>query len=402
MHTFIKYPPASGGHERYVQALVEGLRRRRYDARVVTSDLRAHSIQRRRRSPLSGWIRRRDPSYEVLDGPYDLVNGVPVSRLPTRRPPTRRVVIPGMHDALVKLRPQLIHAHDIWRESFEVSIDVARELDVPLFLNPVYHDRTGERHGPKWTRELRRVARKIPATATVFFNTRWEEEQLAALGVRFARTAELPPSIDFDEFDSVPQRPVPGVPADRTIVSFVGRLTPSKGVDLLIRGFAEALARGGEAMARAHLVLAGFRDSDFDYGALAEAEGLGDRVTLLVDLPREQIVNLLRRSAVFALPSRAETFGIVILEAWAADTLVLVSDREALPYVVRHGRTGLVCSDDEWGVALQRAIEGHADPWARELARNGAGVARRHHGRASILDRLVRYIEEERAPAADS
>jgi len=377
VHTFFRYPPAIGGHERYVQELAEGIHARGHDVRVVTSTLC-----------------RGD---QLLDGPYSEVNGIPVTRLAPKLPLRRRMVLPRLRETLLAAKPDLIHAHDIWRDTFAVSIDVARELQIPIFLNPVYHDRTIERHAATWMRRLRRVAAKVPADARVFFNTPWEERLLAAAGIRFANTDLLPPSLDLDELEHIPEQPVPGIPADKLLVSFVGRLHPAKGIDLLIRAFACAVERLTTARdptaERVHLVVAGFRDSPQDYAALAEECGVRERVTILIDRPRAEIVNLLRASAIFALPSRCESFGIVVIEAWATSNLVLVGDHWALPHVVRHEHDGIVCADDEWTDRLVQAIRDVDTSWGRQLVRNGARTLRREHLRHERIDRLMRHLE---------
>ncbi len=401
VHTFIKYPPAIGGHERYVQELVEGLRARGHDARVVTSTLRKHIASRKRPRLLRHWdaLRgRKGANAELfLDGPYDQVNGVPVTRLEPRLPLTRRLELRGLRETLRALRPDVLHAHDIWRDSFEVTVDVARELGVPLLLNTVYHDLSASRRAERWAERFRRIAARLPEGTPVFFNTRWEEQQLAALGVRFEHTDLLPPSIDLAALDASPEVELPGLPADRLIVSCVGRMHPDKRMDLLIRAFADALPllreRDETAAQRAHLVLAGFRETEEDYRGLAAELGIGDRVTLLLDRPREQIVQLLRRSTVFALPSACETFGIVVLEAWATGNLVLVSDRWALPYVVRDGVDGRVCRDEDWPGALADALVEAATPAGRALIEQGERTVRREHDRGARLDKLCGYLE---------
>jgi D-inositol-3-phosphate glycosyltransferase len=402
VHTFFKYPPAVGGHERHVQDLVEGLARRGYDARVVTSDLRVGPIPPRDEGALARLARaarriagvRGEMAAEVLEDPAADVNGIPVVRLPAERPLTRRVALAGFREALAAQRPDLIHAHDIWRDPFEVSIEVARDLGVPLFLSPVYHERSGPRH----LDELRRVAAKVPGDARVFFNTPWEEARLAEAGVRFERTGLLPPSIDLAEIARIPEAPVPGLPEGKLLVSFVGRLVPAKGIDVLVDAFARAVSSlrsaGHPAGRGAHLAIAGFREGDYDPAVAIARAGIAADATVLRDRPRSEIVNLLRASSVFALPSRCDTFGIVVLEAWATGNLVVVSDHWGLPYVVRDGDTGLVSTDTAWPARLEEAMRAIGTPRGDELVRRGRLAARDEHGREGRIDRLAAHVDE--------
>lgn len=405
VHTFFKYPPAIGGHELYVQQLAEGLRARGYDARVLSSKLRVHARSGARAPGWQRWLRRArgvrpdadTDGYELLDAAYEEVGGVPVTRLEPVLPVTRRVELAGFKQALRALQPDLIHAHDIWRAPFEASLEVAAELGVPIFLNPVFHDRSHERHARRWAGVLERVAAKVPADAQVFFNTPWEREQLERCGVRFERSDLLPPSLDLEELERIPAAPVEGVPGERLLVSFVGRLNPEKGADVALESFARALAelerRGDPRAGRAHLVLAGFRDSAVDYPARARALGVGERVSLLSDRPRADVVNLLRQSSIFVLPSKVETFGIVVIEAWATGNLALVQDHWALPYVVRDGHDGVVCRDGEWPERLVHALQHVDDAWGRRLVENGRRSVRERYERRGRIDQLVGCIE---------
>jgi glycosyltransferase involved in cell wall biosynthesis len=56
------------------------------------------------------------------------------------------------------------------------------------------------------------------------------------------------------------------------------------------------------------------------------AHGLGERVRLLMDVPHGPAMRLLRDSALLAMPSRIEPFGIVALEAAALARPAVVSD----------------------------------------------------------------------------
>ena len=417
VHTFVKYPPAIGGHELYVQQLVEGLRARGHDARVLTSSLRVHAHSGTRAPGLHRWLRRARgirpraeiDGYELLEAPFDEVGGVPVTRLKPVLPVTRRVELQGFAQALRALEPELIHAHDIWRSSFEISLEVAAELGIPLFINPVFHDRSGERHAERWNSVLRRVASKVPKGTRVFFNSPWEGEQLERCGVRFEHTELLPPSLDLEQLGRVPAAEVEGLPTDGLVISFVGRLNPDKGADVALGSFAAALGelerRHGGRMRPIHLVLAGFRDSSVDYEARARELGVGERVTVLYDRPRADVVNVMRRSSIFMLPSRVETFGIVVTEAWATGNLVLVQDHWALPHVVRDGHDGVVCRADDWTARLIHAIEHVDTEWGRRLIENGLQTVQERYERGARIDQLVDSMESAtgaRRPRADA
>lgn len=121
--------------------------------------------------------------------------------------------------------------------------------------------------------------------------------------------------------------------SDERRVLAVGRLVPYKGFDVLIR-----------AMKRVdgHLDLIGTGPEADSLAALAEQEGVSEKVSLLgwVDDLRPH----LERASVFVMPSvtRAEAFGLAQLEAMAAGLPVVNTDIDTgVPEVSVNGETGL-------------------------------------------------------------
>jgi glycosyltransferase involved in cell wall biosynthesis len=130
----------------------------------------------------------------------------------------------------------------------------------------------------------------------------------------------------------------------------IATLEPRKGLDVLI----DALAR---PVTRAHLVVVGPTGwGDVDVARTAAAAGLGsDRLHAVGRLDDRELAAVLAGAAVLAAPSRAEGFGLPVLEAMAAGVPVVVSDAPALVELV--GPTGLVSRRDD-PVALAEAIGG--------------------------------------------
>lgn len=122
----------------------------------------------------------------------------------------------------------------------------------------------------------------------------------------------------------------PSAPPDdlsRDGVLFVGRLSPEKGVRFLV----EACARRGYP-----LRIVG---NGPELTSIREAAYPG--MTLLGNLPREAVFAEMRRAAVVVLPSIwYETFGMVIIEAFASATPVIASRIGAFSEIVEDGVTG--------------------------------------------------------------
>jgi glycosyltransferase involved in cell wall biosynthesis len=153
-----------------------------------------------------------------------------------------------------------------------------------------------------------------------------------------------------------------------------GRLAQEKGFDLLIAAHAHLRARG----ARHHLLIVGAGPEEARLRAQIRDLGVGDTVFLPghVDNPYP----LMKRATVFALSSRHEGFGMVLLEAMHCGTpLVAAGCRSGPREVLADGACGVLVPEDD-SVALADGIGRLlADPALRaRLAQSAREHVRRY------------------------
>ena len=140
-----------------------------------------------------------------------------------------------------------------------------------------------------------------------------------------------------------------GLP-ERPIVLFVGRLSPEKGLDLLVRAWSR-VPRDCDAI----LVVIG-------EGALAEQvaewirrSGLADRVRLVG--AQLDVDPFYRAADVLAVPSRSETFGNALAEAMVHGLPVVTTPVGLANHWIRHGDNGLIVrGEGEMAAALEQLI----------------------------------------------
>ncbi len=154
-----------------------------------------------------------------------------------------------------------------------------------------------------------------------------------------------------------------GLAADTPVVGFVGRLCPDKDPALLV----EAAARLDGLAADVQVVLIGGDPSggrrEADLGRRIRAAGLGERVRLAGY--RTDAAQLCAAFDVLAVPSRAEPFGLVLLEALVRGVPVVATRAGGIPEIVRHGVEGLLVPPGDaraLAAALQALL---ADPQER-------------------------------------
>jgi glycosyltransferase involved in cell wall biosynthesis len=183
--------------------------------------------------------------------------------------------------------------------------------------------------------------------------------------------------IIYGGVDPVQYSPEPVAPREGLL--FVGRLTPHKGVDVLIR----ALPPG------AQLTIVGSEGHDRDlpergYPKFLRSLAVGRRVRFAGAVDDAHLAALYRSSVALVLPSVertcygrrikvSELLGLVALEAMASGTPVIASRIGGLPEVIEDGRTGLLVAPGHVAALRQRMETLLAD---RALAARMGGQAR--------------------------
>jgi glycosyltransferase involved in cell wall biosynthesis len=176
-----------------------------------------------------------------------------------------------------------------------------------------------------------------------------------------------------------------------TYVLAVGTVEPRKGLDVLIRAMARPQAPD------LPLVVVGPRGwGSIDLFELATEHGFpANRLHVLGRIDDENLVGVLRRAAVLAVPSRAEGFGLPVLEAMAVGTPVVHTDVPALVEV--GGGTGLIVprGDAETLAYALREVVGNPAATAERVAQGQlrAAAFTWEHAATELWRLHVRFFE---------
>ena len=169
------------------------------------------------------------------------------------------------------------------------------------------------------------------------------------------------------------------------MLTFVGRIQPHKGPDVLLRAAAEMVSHSPHLRAKLAVVIMGGASGS----GLNELEKLKtlakflkiEDVTHFVDpVSRELLPDWYRASDLVCVPSYSESFGLVALEAQACGTPVVATAIGGLRTAVSDGISGsLVDGHDPkaWSAVISRLI---AEPQRRLLLSMGAVEHASHFG----------------------
>ena len=236
-----------------------------------------------------------------------------------------------------------------------------------------------------WGNDVTRHAHRVLAV------TEAERQQLHEAGVDDDRIRLVANPIDLDEFSTPP---APGAFRARhgltgPLVVYLGKITPRKRVDMLVRAFRQLRAPD------AALVIAGNDMGDAATArAEAEAAGVMGRTHFVGLLPGAARLELLADADVVVYPSEHEIFGLVPLEALLMGTPVVVSDDSGCGEVIRHVGGGLVVPGREADLAgaIESVLNQPAE-W-RAAARAAAVDVRARFGADTIGARLEELYRE--------
>ncbi|MEJ2408468.1 MAG: glycosyltransferase [Novosphingobium sp.] len=184
--------------------------------------------------------------------------------------------------------------------------------------------------------------------------------------------------------------------ADRRFLLFLSRLHHKKGCDILIQAFA--------AIAAAHpdldLVMAGPDQIGWQAALEAQAAGLGiaHRIHWTGMISGAVKWGAFRCAEAFILSSHSENFGIVVAEALACGTPVLISDKVNVWREVEEDGAGLVSHDTVDGTAGMLSAWLALPPEARAAMRERARACyERRYQMASVAGRIDEIIRETSA-----
>ncbi len=162
----------------------------------------------------------------------------------------------------------------------------------------------------------------------------------------------------------------PAVPRSQTPFTFYAQahLTPRKGFDILIRAFARQFR--GDSTVR--LVIGGDGVSRPDLEALVDATGIRSQMTFLGAISRDAVREAMHAANCFVLPSLAENFGVVLIEAMSTG-LPVISTRCGGPEDFIDERVGILLQPgDEDGLATALTTLRMAPPFDALTIRNHA------------------------------
>ncbi|WP_019503575.1 glycosyltransferase [Pleurocapsa sp. PCC 7319] len=241
----------------------------------------------------------------------------------------------------------LIHAHFAPNGVYIMSL--AEQLNIPLVVTVHGYDITLNRQAVwrtgkllyyqlLWHEETLKQRTQVFIAVSDFIR-----EKLIAQGYPQEKIIKHYIGVNTDKFCPSNQL------AKERYILCVGRHTEKKGIDTLLRAFAKIVAKYPDI----YLFQVGQGALTSKLKRLTKQLGIENRVRFLGPKPHEQVLQLVQKAEIFALPSQVAKTGeceglpIVILEASACGVPVVSTYHSGIPEAVIDGQTGFLVSEKD-------------------------------------------------------
>lgn len=185
----------------------------------------------------------------------------------------------------------------------------------------------------------------------------------------------VPTPVDLDQYHGLaPQRVRATLGLEHAeLLLYVGRLAEEKDIDFLLRAFARIAAERPQAT----LVLAGKGPREHSLQSMVQKLGLGQRVIFAGVIPHSEVPHYAAAADLFVFPSRAETQGLVLIEAMAAGTPVVAVEALGSADVLAEGGGLLVpAQQDAFASAMTTLLAD--EPRRRALGEQATRAVQRY------------------------
>jgi D-inositol-3-phosphate glycosyltransferase len=287
----------------------------------------------------------------------------------------------------------VIHSH-YWI-SGKVAMPAAKELGIPLVhtmhtMARVKNLNLAEGETPEPMIRVQGETQVVAAANALVANTDAEAASLVSLYDACPDIVHVvSPGVDLYTFTPglgrSAAREFVGLPNDALVVSFVGRIQPHKGPEVLIRATSELVKHS--PLLRHKLIVniiggaSGANTEEVDrLKELATWLAIDDVVRFSPPVQRADLAQWYRAADLVVVPSYSESFGLVALEAQACGTPVVATAVGGLRTAVADGISGVLVDGHDpkaWSSVIARLLQ---EPQRRVLLSMGAIEHASHFG----------------------
>lgn len=274
----------------------------------------------------------------------------------------------------------LIHAHVGYPAGY-IAMQLSKQSGIPYIITEHMSPLPFEDYVDKKGHWMKKLNLAYQNAARIIAVSHAMEAQLRRQG--FSHTECIHNFIDDDYF-----KPVTKTKANTVECLVIARMTPQKGIDILL----QSLASIKEQIGQLHFTLIGGGECLEEYQRLALNLGLENKISWKGEQSRKKVKEYLLQCDLLILPSRHESFGIAVIEALACGKPCVVT-RCGGPEEIVSGEVGRVV-EKENPEALAEALIDVARNLDQYPATKVRAYFEKHFSAKMATSRLVKVYEE--------
>ena len=323
--------------------------------------------------------------YDRALSPFEIINDVPVYRLPVPGPKPLAALSFSL-SAMPMLRsfsPHVIHAHELLSPA-TTAIMAKRILGTPVVAKVLRGGELGDLAKLKrrafGSSRIESIKRGIDSFIVISTEI---DNELAGIGVPLEKRTFIPNGVDLNRFaplsldDKTALRRSLNLP-DGLVVVFSGRLDPEKRVNQLVEIWNEIIKKHADAT----LLILG---TGTEEQKLKQMAGANVRFEGNV----KDVAPYLRASDIFVLPSSTEGLSNALLEAMASGLASIATSVGGATDLIETGKNGILIPPDDSQALLSALLTVLSDPDLRaQFGVNGRSFVKKSYSLSAVAEKL--------------
>lgn len=191
----------------------------------------------------------------------------------------------------------------------------------------------------------------------------------------------IPNGVSLEDYDTIGSSDT----SDNIQAIYVGRLVFYKNIETIIRALKKVILK----IPNAKLIIVGDGPQKTLLKNEEEKLSLTKNIVFTGRVPHKEKVELLKKSSFLVLPSLVEGFGITIIEAYACQKPVLVSEVMPLPEIVENKKDGFTIPPFDYNMWAEKMVYLLDNPHtAQEMGMHGRIKVEQQYTVKRVVDQL--------------
>ncbi len=245
--------------------------------------------------------------------------------------------------------------------------------------------------------------RDFKKASAIHFTVEAEKEEYIRADLPLKKFFIIPNGLDMEEFKENIEKGIFrkkwGIPDDKRVILFLGRLNWKKGLDTLIPAFSEVIKKEQKAL----LVIAGpddegysknIKEAAISFGLMYKTNPADNKIIFTSIITGRDKISAFLESDVFVLPSYSENFGMAVIEAMYFGLPVIITKYVGIaPYVLKN-QAGLVIEKDERELANAILKILNNPDLAKEMGQHGRYLVETEFSPVSVAEKFLNLYKE--------